>query len=377
MNLALRDIRHNLGRFVLTCIGLSLLLGVVMSMIGIYRGLVAESLTLVRSPAVDVWVVEAETRGPFAEASRIPGDTREAIARINGIIDSGAVTYQSIEAEQRGKKSRFYLVGYELNRPGGPPHIVEGRPIGRSRFEMVADAKTGLRVGDRIKLGRSTFHVVGLTSSQVSSGGDPVVFVTLRNSQKLQFDLSPAAARRETARGTAGANLDIVNAVIARVTPNMPVANIVHVVERWKHLTALSQEQQETILSRSVVERARRQIGLFTSILLIVSTVIIALIIYTLTIDKLKEIATLKLIGAPDRTIIGLIVQQSLAMGVIGFGIGASLIGLAKDAFPRRVLLEIQDVIALGAIVLIVCLLASGLGVRVALKVDPATALGG
>ena len=68
MNLALRDIRHNLGRFLLTCVGLSLLLGVVMSMIGIYRGLVAEALTIARTPAVDLWVVEAETRGPFAEA---------------------------------------------------------------------------------------------------------------------------------------------------------------------------------------------------------------------------------------------------------------------------------------------------------------------
>ena len=58
MNLAVRDIRHNLGRFLLTCLGLSLLLAIVMSMIGIYRGLVTESLTLVRSPAVQLWVVD-------------------------------------------------------------------------------------------------------------------------------------------------------------------------------------------------------------------------------------------------------------------------------------------------------------------------------
>ena len=82
MNLAYRDIRHKLGRFLLTCFGLSLLLGVVLSMIGIYRGLVEDALTLVRTPDVDVWVVESGTRGPFAEASRIPGDTREAIARL-------------------------------------------------------------------------------------------------------------------------------------------------------------------------------------------------------------------------------------------------------------------------------------------------------
>ena len=36
-----------------------------------------------------------------------------------------------------------------------------------------------------------------------------------------------------------------------------------------------------------------------------------------MTIDKKKSIATLKLIGEPDRRIVGLIVQQALAMGVV------------------------------------------------------------
>ncbi len=126
-----------------------------------------------------------------------------------------------------------------------------------------------------------------------------------------------------------------------------------------------------------MVEKARRQIGLFTVLLLVVSTVIIALIIYTMTLDKLREIATLKLIGAPDRTIVGLIVQQALAMGTIGFGVGAVLINLAKDYFPRRVILLPEDGTMLALVVLVVCLLASALGVRLALKVDPATALGG
>ena len=116
---------------------------------------------------------------------------------------------------------------------------------------------------------------------------------------------------------------------------------------------------------------------MFTSLLLIVSAVIIALIIYTMTMEKLRQIATLKLIGAPDRTIIAMIVQQALALGIIGFAVGATLIINIKDYFPRRVVLEPDNVIVLGAIVVAVCLVSSGLGVRAALKVDPATALGG
>ena len=89
MNLAYRDVRHNLFRFVLTCFGLSLLMAVVLSMVGIYNGLVVDALTIARASSVDLWVVEAETRGPFAEASRIPGSTREAIARLHGVDDRG------------------------------------------------------------------------------------------------------------------------------------------------------------------------------------------------------------------------------------------------------------------------------------------------
>jgi putative ABC transport system permease protein len=233
-------------------------------------------------------------------------------------------------------------------------------------------------LGEQVRLGRDTFSVVGLTENLVSSGGDPVVFITLRDAQRLQFLLTPAAARREIARTPeATQSSDTVNAVLVRLLPGIDPKHFTDGIARWKHLSALTNEEQETVLSRSVVERARRQIGLFTSLLLVVSTVIVALIIYTMTLDKKKSIATLKLIGAPDTRIVGLILQQALAMGIISFVVGTILIHLARGYFPRRLVLETWDAVALSAIVLLVCLLASAWGVRTALKIDPAAALAG
>ena len=378
MNLALKDIRHNLGRFLLTCLGLSLLLGIVLAMVGIYRGLIVESLGLVRAAGAQVWVVEGDTRGPFAEASRLPADTRQAVAAQWGVAAAGGVSYQNVEAQHRGKTLRVLVVGAQIGRMGEAPEIVEGRPILRSRYEAVADRGTGLALGEQLKLGRDTFTIVGLTANLVASGGDPVLFVTLRDAQKLQFDLTPAAARRESARSSGAAgSIDTVNAVLVRLLPGVDPERFAQQIARWKHLSALTQSDQETVLSRSVVDRARRQIGLFTTLLLTVSTVIIGLIIYTMTIDKKKSIATLKLIGAPDRRIVGLIVQQALAMGVISFLAGAALIHAAHGYFPRRVVLEPSDGASLFGVVLIVCLIASALGVRTALKIDPASALTG
>ncbi|HWB47225.1 MAG TPA: ABC transporter permease [Hyphomicrobiaceae bacterium] len=376
MNLAYRDVRHNLFRFLLTCFGLSLLLGVVLAMIGIYRGIVVDALTVARNHGVDLWVVESGSRGPFAEASRVPGDTREGIARLAGVTAAGSVTYQTVEAERQNKKVRLYVIGFEPGRPGGPLHVVAGRTIAKSHFEMVADRRSGLELGDRVKLGRTTFTIVGLTENLVASGGDPVAFIHLLDAQKLQFDLAPPAARVQLARGTEGASKDTVNAVVARVAPAANLDAVAESARRWRHLAVLTQAEQERVLSESLVDRARRQIGMFTSILLLVSAVIIALIIYTMTMEKLRQIAMLKLIGAPDRTIVGMILQQALALGLTGFAFGALLIANIKDYFPRRVVLDLDNVLALGGVVVLVCLLSSGLGVRAALKADPATALG-
>ncbi len=378
MNLAYRDIRHNLGRFIVTCIGLSLLLGVVLSMIGIYRGLIADALDLVETMDAEVWVVEKGTRGPFAESSRITLDTREAIARIHGVVNTGAVTFQSIETKNGESRLRLYVIGYEPGQIGGPRFITSGRGLTGRNFEAVVDSRAKLMPGDHIQLGRNNFTIVGTTDNAVSSGGEPAIYLSLDDAQKLQIDLSPSAIRLERARGALTANsTKTVNAVIAQVSKNSSPDHIASQIRRWKHLSAMTQIEQSNILTESVVEKARKQIGMFTSILILVSAVIIALIIHTMTMDKIREIATLKLIGAPDRVIAGLIIQQALAMGLIGFGLGALFISSIKDYFPKRLVMHPEDGLALAGVVIIICLLASIFGVYTALKVDPAKALAG
>ena len=376
MNLALKDIRHGLFRFVLTCFGLGLLMTVVLAMIGIYNGLVSDALAVVKAPAADMWVVEAGTKGPFAEGSSIPVDTRDAVARMPGVAEAGAINYQNVEAPHAGRTLRLYVVGYEPGRPGGPRAIAEGRGIGAGHFELVADRKTGLLPGETIRLGRDRFAVVGLVEGAMNSGGDPAVYVTLADAMALQAELDPAAQRVQAARGAVSVKSASVAAVIARMAPGADVDLLAATVRQWKHLAAMTQAEQEELLLASVVDKARRQIGLFLGILLSVSAVVIALIIYTMTMEKLKQIATLKLIGAPDRTIVALIVEQALILGASGWGIGLMLILAVKDYFPRRVVLEPFNVTVLAGIIAVVCLLSSALGVRAAMKVDPATALG-
>lgn len=379
MNLAIRDIRHNWMRFVLTGLGLGGLLGIVVTMMGIYEGALADAVRLPRASHPALWVVEPLTKGPFAEPSRLPRDTRELVRRLPGVAEAGAVTFETVQVTANGRPLRLYVQGYEPGRPGGPSNIVAGHGITESHYQIVVDASSGLRLGERVLIGpyHDPYTVVGITRGMVNSGGDPAAWVTLLDAQAIQFAVAPPLQRREKALGRSPQQTNDVNAVLVQLDPGASTSAVTAEIDRWKHLSAVTEKQQEDYLTVFVISRMQKQLGMFMGILIVVAAVIIALIIYTLTMDKMRSIATLKLVGAPDRTIVGLVVQEALVLGIGGYALGIVLVAAFRNRFPRRVEMLPRDLAILLLVVVVVCLLGSALSVRTAVKVDPAKALSG
>jgi putative ABC transport system permease protein len=75
----------------------------------------------------------------------------------------------------------------------------------------------------------------------------------------------------------------------------------------------------EDILVAKLIATSAKQIGMFLAILAVVSAAIVAFIIYTMTMGKIREIAVLKLIGTSDATIASMILQQAMGLGLIVF----------------------------------------------------------
>ena len=238
--------------------------------------------------------------------------------------------------------------------------------------------------------------MVGLTSGMVSSGGDPVVFVTMQDAQDIQFQKDNTTIYNERNRLSANPKLNRpgspgllqavtesqqsnhkVNAVLVRLTPGFDPDTVAETIRRWKHFEVYTYEQMRKILQERVIINALRQLGMFMVILAIVSTAIIALIIYNMTMGKIREIAVLKLIGAKNRTIIAMILQQAWGLGIIGFFVGKATAAMLAPLFPKRVELLAFDSVVAFFIILLICSLASLVAIRAALKVQPAAAIGG
>ena len=398
ISLAGRDILQAWGKFIFTGVGLGLLIGVTLTMAGVYRGMVDDGRVLLDSSSADLWVVQKDTLGPYAESSSIPDDLWRGIRAMPGVAQAANVTYLTMQVRKGGEDVRAMVVGVaagEPGTPGWPPQLVAGRQITRGHYEAVADLAAGFQLGDVLKIRRNHYTVVGLTRRMVSSSGDPMVFVPLKDAQEAQFlkDNDAILMQRRRTEANPAFNrpgvpglLDAViatqtsnssvNAVLVRLRPGFEPEQVAEPIRRWKRLTVYDRAQMESILIGKLIATSAKQIGMFLVILAAVSAAIVAFIIYTLTMDKIREIAVLKLIGTRNRTIAAMILQQALVLGVIGFVVGKISATFAAPIFPKYVLLVPEDSIAGFFALMAICVLASGVAIRMALKVDPAEAIG-
>ena len=396
ISLAGRDILHSWGKFVLTGFGLGLLIGVTLTMAGVYRGMVDDARALLNNSGADLWVVQQDTQGPYAEASSLRDDAVRSLLALPGVARAANVTYLTMQVRHQNSDVRAMVVGFEPGQPGEPAYLLAGRHITRSHYEAVADLRTGFGLGDRIRIRRHDYTVVGLTQRMVSSGGDPMVFIALKDGQEAQFLKDNDAILNDRSRNAANPGLNrpgvpglleavqaaqasnhSVNAVLVQVRPGASAEGVAEPIRRWKHLEAFTRAQMEEILVAKLIATSAKQIAMFLAILAVVSAAIVAFIIYTMTLGKIREIAVLKLIGTRNRTIAGMILQQALGLGLIGFIVGKVAATVWAPVFPKYVLLEPVDAVRGLAAVMLICALASTLAIRAALKVDPAEAIGG
>ena len=396
ISLAGRDIAHSWGKFALTGLGLGLLIGVTLTMAGVYRGMVDDAHALLSNSRADLWVVQKDTQGPYAEASSLKDDVVRSVRGMPGIAQAANVTYFTMQVRgASGADTRAMVVGIESGQPGEPGYLVAGRHLTRSHYEAVADIKTGFALGERIQIRRHAYTVVGLTRRMVSSGGDPMVFVALKDAQEAQFlkdndaiinDRLRTAANPAFNRPGVPGLLDAVqavqassrnvNAVLVQLTPGVDAETAAEPIRRWKHLQVYTRAGMEEILVAKLIATSAKQIGMFLVILAIVSAAIVAFIIYTMTLGKIREIAVLKLIGTRNLTIASMILQQAMGLGLIGFIVGKVAATVWAPVFPKFVLLLTQDAVTGLLATMAICALASTLAIRAALQVDPAEAIG-
>ena len=398
MDLATKDVRRHAGRFAATVVGVGLLVAIVLVMNGMYRGNIADGVWFIEHTDVDLWVVERGRGGPFNEPSRVAQGLYRSVGAVPGVAKASPFIFYTVERELAGKSQHFTIIGYDvLGGLGGPPGVRAGRSIGAPRFEVIADGKLGLRVGERIRLGLHDYTVVGLTKGAVDLGGNPLLYMALPDAQEVLYQQDNeairsarvAAKRAIEAQGYSaadaerllpvalGASTQTIAAVLVKLKPGADVEAVREGVEQRLFSSAFTPAEERDLLLKGRLSRMTQILGLFRTLLVIVSVVIMALIVYVLTMEKIRALATLKLIGAPNRVIVRLILEQSLLLALLGFSVGYGLVALTHTRFPRTLVLEPFDTTLTFLVLILGGIIASLFGIWRALRTPPSLALGG
>jgi len=397
MDLALKDVQRHLGKFAASVLGVGLLLSVVLIMNGIYRGNTADGVWLINHVNTDLWVVERNRGGPFNEQSRMPEDAYKSVAAIPGVAKASPFIAYAVQRVVAGQSQQFTIIGYDVfDGLGGPGRIVAGRTIKHAHYEMVADQKLpGITLGGTVRLGVHDYTVVGLTRKAVDSAGNPLVYLSLPDAQEVIYQQDNRAIELQRAASLdaleragylpqqaakllplVSPQTDTISAVLLRLAPGADAKQVRQEIQDWLYYSVYTTAQEQSLMLRGRLKKMTLLLGLFRFLLVVVSIVIIALLIYVLTMEKIRAIATLKLMGAANWVIVRLILEQSLALAVLSVAIAYVAVDLTYEKFPRTLLLTPRDTLLTFIAMIIGGLLASLFAIWHALRTPPSLALG-
>ena len=398
MDLAIKDVQHHLGKFLATIAGVGLLFMIVLVMDGIYRGNIADGLWMINNTPADLWVVERFRGGPFNEQSRLTEDSYRSIAATPGVAAASPYITYTVERRMVARKSQqFTIVGYDIfGELGAPTTIVSGRTIRRAHYELVADQKLGLALGQQVHLGVHDYTVVGLTKGAVDTAGNPIIYLSLHDAQEVLYQQDNEALyaqrdsdlRRLRAAGLSyeqayrlvpvvSSHTNTINAVLVRLSPGANPDKVARQIQDWLYFNVYTPQQESELMLKGRIERMSAMLNIFRSLLIVISTIIIALIIYVLTAEKIRSIATLKLIGASNWIIVRLVLEQAVVLTASSFACACPLAMNLRDKLPRTLVFFPSDILITLLVMLIGGVLASLLAIWVALKTPPSLALGG
>jgi len=374
MNLATKDIRHNLPRFLITLMGVGLLITASIGMNGLYRGIVEDATLLIDRIGTDYWVVQGGGVGPFAEGSVVPATMDRRVAGLDGVARVRRFMQSDQQITHQGRQVRATLVALDFPTDRGAwVGLTAGRYLEQSRYEVIADESLGFRLGDRITLARDSFEVVGLTTQMISGMGDGLIFVSINDA----LDIARRKPNEEILLARAATGLDEapaqgkIAAILVDLEPGADEDALRRAVLGWGDANILSSAEQNDMFLNQRLWRLRVQVLAFTAVLLVVMTIVISLIVYTMTLEKLHQISLLKLIGARNSVISGMIVQQAVLIGVGGYVVGVALAHVVFPFFPRRIVLAPDDLGLMFLAVMVIGLAAAQLGIGRAMKTRP------
>ena len=348
-------------RFAIAAGGVAFAVLLIVLILGLFRGIIDQIGRFPSAAPSDLWVMQAGTPDPSHGASILPFSALERLEEVPGVAAAQPLLGRAMQVGS----ARF---GFVMAVPEGPfqAETIESfgarssPESGKVILSSVLAKDIGAGRGDAVFIGASRFEVADVSSSVVGSFSG-AAFVNAQDAAQLFGD--PEAFSFALVFVSPGADLEEVAAAIEDRVPGTD---------------ALTPQEFADVVRQEVEEGFLPIFAVFIGLAFVVGLAVIALTIYTSTVERTRDYGVLKAVGASPWQLLAVVVRQSVIVALVGYALGSGL-GfvsgkLIQDAVPQFTLFfRWQDFLLVLAAALAMSAVATLVPVRRVAGIDPAT----
>ena len=346
--ITLADLRHRYRQFLIAVVGAGLVFALALLLTGMVSGFHNEVDRTVASARADGWLVAEGVSGPFTSVHAIDASVVAELRATAGVTDANGLVI-SLQTVDRGSAAleRAMVIGAPEDGPG-PITPRTGEPV-RADDEAVVDRRLDLDLADEFTLGTRTFTVVGLVDGMTMLGGTADVWISLGAAQTALFQGQP-----------------LVTTIVVEGSPDMLPEGMVLMSNHEVEEDSLG-PMADAVAS---VDNSRY-------LMWVVAAIIVAALIYVSALQRLRDFAVLKAVGASSMSLFVGVALQAVLVTLAAAGLAAATAGLLKPLYLVPVEVPTGAYLMLPVLAVGIGVLSSLVALRQALKVDPALAFGG
>ncbi|MEK5038007.1 ABC transporter permease [Sporosarcina sp. FSL K6-3457] len=355
MFLAWNEIQKNKLRFTLIMGVLMLISYLVFFLSGLANGLQA-----MNREAIDKWeataiVLTEESDKSLSQSSMVLDDVEAVHA--NEIAVIGQIN--AIATNGDGKKN-VSIFGIKKDA-FIMPTVIEGKPFADDNEVIANDSlkREGFKLGDELQLSSSdeVLTIVGFTDHARFTAA-PVLYGDLTTFQRVKFGEA------------AEINKDRINGIVVRGDDGVTVTE-------QDSLEAI--EIEPFIHSMPGYMEQNLTLTLMIYFLFGISSVIVAIFLYVLTVQKISMFGVMKAQGISNRYLASSVIAQTFILTTIGVTVGLVLTLITNAFLPAGVpiALDLATMIFYGLVLIVVAIAGAVFSVFTIVRIDPLKAIGG
>jgi putative ABC transport system permease protein len=368
--LAWRNIARDRTRLAIAVIGVGFAVLLMTVQLGLLIGFATTASSLIDHASADFWIVprgakDVDQAGILSERQRYVALGVPGVAAVESLV----VRFAEWKRPDGGTQS-IIVVGVDPSRPAlSPWNFVAGSmnslddPNGVIIDDFYADYLGVNRIGQTVEIMKHRARVVGITSGVRTFTQSHFVFTNLELANAFT-GLGGDETTYLLVRDGAGASRA---AVERRLQSSLPESDV------W----TASGFSWETRFYWLFTTGAGAAVVVAALLGLVVGIVIVSQVLYSATVERIQEYATIRALGAEGTFLKTIVMRQALFSGAFGYVTGsivALIVAHLASSASAAISISLSLVLLVAIVTFGMCFGASQLSIRKVLDADPASA---